>query len=136
MWMVLIGLLAIYAVGMFVVNQLPPDVAISALLAKTLTPSAVVLAVFGILTCVAAAKQLRQRAPMWVAASLGLGITFFIVHLMSIYLILVPKMGIEDIAADFAIDAAWDQLTIGPLVVTALFALPLAYNLFSRRTPS
>jgi len=134
-WMSLIGLLAIYAVGCFVFEIFSADATMSSLFVKTLAPNSLLLTVFGIITCIAAIKQLRKRAPMWVLAALGVGIAYFVVHLLSIILILAPRMEL-DVIADFAIETAWQQFYIGPVIVMAMFALPLTYNLLMRRAPS
>lgn len=135
LWLTIIGLMAVYAVAMFVFNSLFSNAPMSSLTVKVLAPNAILLTIFGVITCLAAAKQLRRRAPMWVLASLGLGAGYFLVHFISIYLILAPSTDIQAVA-DFTREIAWQQLVVGPPIIVALFALPLAYNLFMRRAPS
>lgn len=135
LWMIAIGLLAIYATSAFVFANVSGDTAMSPLLVKTFAPNSIILMTFGIITCLAAAKQLRKRAPFWILASISFGVAYFFIHLLSITLIFAPEIDIEPVA-DFAIETAWTQVVNGPIMIIAIFALPLLYNLTLRRAPS
>lgn len=98
-------------------------------------PGVTAIALFGAVTCLAAVKQIRKPAPKWVMAALAIGITFFIVHLASTLLITLPKITVP-VVSEFLIEEMLKITAGGIAIIVALFALPLAYNLFMRRAHS
>lgn len=130
-WMTLIGLLAIYSAS-FSLSNLPVN---PTLVERSSFPGTLVFALFGLVSCLAAGKQLRKPAPLWVAATIAGGILFFLVHMASTFLFVLPQIDIP-VVADFLIEVMLRNTAIGIGVVVALYVLPLLYNLKLRRSPS